>query len=55
MKAKKAQLIITAYPVLVLSNAWLEELFDPSEADQALATAREVLTMLKALNQATDD
>ena len=29
MKAKKAQLIINAYPVLVLSNEWLEELFCP--------------------------
>ena len=27
------------------------ELFDPSEADQALATAQEVLTILKALDQ----
>ena len=27
--AKKAQLIINAYPVLVLSNEWLEELFCP--------------------------
>ena len=31
------------------------ELFDLAEADQALATAREVLTMLKALDQDTDD
>ena len=30
------------------------ELFDPSEADQALATACEVLSTLKALDQATD-
>lgn len=30
------------------------ELFDPEEADQALATAREVLTMLKALDQGPD-
>ena len=30
------------------------ELFDPEEADQALATASEVLTMLKALDQDTD-
>ena len=29
MKAKKAELIINAYPVLVLSNEWLEELFCP--------------------------
>ena len=29
MKAKKAQLIINAYPVLVLSNELLEELFCP--------------------------
>ncbi len=29
------------------------ELFDPAEADQALATAQEVLTLLKALDQAT--
>ncbi len=29
MKAKKAQLIIHAYPVLVLSNERLEELFCP--------------------------
>ena len=29
MAAKKAQLIINAYPVLVLSNEWLEELFCP--------------------------
>ena len=28
--AKKAQLIINAYPVLVLSNEWLEELFCPA-------------------------
>ena len=27
MNAKKSQLIINAYPVLVLSNEWLEELF----------------------------
>ena len=31
------------------------ELFDPAEADQALATAGEVLTMLNALDQGTDD
>ena len=30
------------------------ELFDPAEADQALATAREVLSILKALDQDTD-
>lgn len=30
------------------------ELFDLAEADQALATAREVLTMLKALDQGPD-
>ena len=30
------------------------ELFDPEEADQALTTAGEVLTMLKALDQDTD-
>ena len=30
------------------------ELFDLAEADQALAMAREVLTMLKALDQNTD-
>ena len=30
------------------------ELFDPAEADQALATAREVLAMLKALDQDRD-
>ena len=29
------------------------ELFDPAEADQALSTAGEVLTMLKALDQDT--
>ena len=29
MNAKKAQLIINAYPVLVLSKEWLEELFCP--------------------------
>jgi len=29
MKAKKAELIIKAYLVLVLSNEWLEELFCP--------------------------
>ena len=29
VSAKKAQLIINAYPVLVLSNEWLEELFCP--------------------------
>jgi len=29
IKAKKADLIINAYPVLVLSNEWLEELFCP--------------------------
>ena len=27
MKARKAKLIISAYPVLVLSNEWLEQLF----------------------------
>ena len=30
------------------------ELFDPEEADQALTTAREVLTRLKALDQDQD-
>ena len=29
INAKKAQLILNAYPVLVLSNEWLEELFCP--------------------------
>ncbi len=29
MSSKRAQLIINAYPVLVLSNEWLEELFCP--------------------------
>ena len=29
INAKKAQLILQAYPVLVLSNEWLEELFCP--------------------------
>ena len=29
MSARKAQLIINAYPVLVLSDEWLEELFCP--------------------------
>ena len=29
ISAKKAQLIINAYPILVLSNEWLEELFCP--------------------------
>lgn len=29
MNHKKAQLVIGAYPVLVLSNEWLEELFCP--------------------------
>ena len=29
ISTKKAQLIINAYPVLVLSNEWLEELFCP--------------------------
>ena len=29
MPHKKAQLVIDAYPVLVLSNEWLEELFCP--------------------------
>jgi hypothetical protein len=29
MNHRKAQLVIEAYPVLVLSNAWLEELFCP--------------------------
>ena len=29
MNAKKARLIMNAYPVLVLSNEWLEELFCP--------------------------
>ena len=29
ISAKKAQLIINAHPVLVLSNEWLEELFCP--------------------------
>ena len=31
------------------------ELFDPAEADQALATARDVLTILKALDQSATD
>jgi len=31
------------------------ELFDPEEADQALTTAGEVLTMLRALDQDTND
>ena len=29
INAKKAQLILNAYPVLVLSDEWLEELFCP--------------------------
>lgn len=29
MNDKKARLLINAYPVLVLSNEWLEELFCP--------------------------
>ena len=29
MTAKRAQLVINAYPVLVLSDEWLEELFCP--------------------------
>ncbi len=29
MSDKRAQLVIAAYPVLVLSNEWLEELFCP--------------------------
>jgi hypothetical protein len=29
MKQKQAQLVIQAYPVLVLSNEWLEELYCP--------------------------
>ena len=29
MTAKRAQLVIHAYPVLVLSDEWLEELFCP--------------------------
>ena len=29
MSAKRAQLVINAYPVLVLSSEWLEELFCP--------------------------
>ena len=29
ISSKKAQLILNAYPVLVLSNEWLEELFCP--------------------------
>ena len=36
--AKKAQLIINAYPVLVLSNEWFEELFAPNAAAAAGAT-----------------
>ena len=35
MNAKKAKLIINAYPVLVLSNEWLEELFCPNAAAAA--------------------
>ena len=30
MSHKRAQLVINAYPVLVLSNEWLEELFCPA-------------------------
>ena len=30
MPDKKARLVIQAYPVLVLSNEWLEELFCPA-------------------------
>jgi len=30
MSDKKAKLVIQAYPVLVLSNEWLEELFCPA-------------------------
>jgi hypothetical protein len=29
MSAKRARLVINAYPVLVLSNEWLEELYCP--------------------------
>ena len=35
MNARKAKLIINAYPVLVLSNEWLEQLFCPSAAAAA--------------------
>jgi len=35
MKAKKAELIINAYPVLVLRNEWLEELFCPKSGSAA--------------------
>ena len=38
ISAKKAQLIINAYPVLVLSNEWLEELFCLSAAPAVGAT-----------------
>ena len=38
ISAKKAQLIINAYPVLVLSNEWLEELFARSAAPAVGAT-----------------
>ena len=51
ISAKKARLIINAYPVLVLSNEWLEELYCPKcgclewfhiiKNDQAVHTVRQ--------------
>ena len=51
ISAKKARLIINAYPVLVLSNEWLEELYCPkcgylewfhiTKNDQAVHTVRQ--------------
>ena len=38
INAKKAQLILNAYPVLVLSDEWLEELFCPNAVAATGAT-----------------
>ena len=39
MSGKQARLVIHAYPVLMLSNEWLEELFYPNAAQAGGATS----------------
>ena len=52
ISAKKAQLIINAYPVLVLSNEWLEELFCPQCGTTVGATIKHDAVLHGALGAA---
>jgi len=42
MSDKKARLVINAYPVLVLTNEWIEELFCPQCGTSSAASLCEV-------------